>query len=233
MDSEKIGKIIKNIRLEYHLTQQELADKLGVTYQAVSKWENGKNMPDIAILKEISKEFHLDFNELVEGKQTKKKRSIKLSFIILLCLMIAIILGVIIYLKPQDTDFEFKTLSSNCTNFNISGSIAYNQEKSHIYISEVDYCGGNDTTIYEKIECSLYETDGTTETKIDSYESQSASTLEEFLKQITFHVDNYASTCKEYTNASIFLQVTAIDKENNNVSYRIPLNLESLCSTES
>ena len=55
MDQEKIGNIIKELRKKNNLTQQNLADQLGVTYQAVSKWENGKNIPDIAILKEISK----------------------------------------------------------------------------------------------------------------------------------------------------------------------------------
>lgn len=41
MDQEKIGKLIKEIRKKHHLTQNALATKYGVTYQAVSKWENG------------------------------------------------------------------------------------------------------------------------------------------------------------------------------------------------
>ena len=52
MEQEKIGKFIKKIRVDNGLTQKDLADKLGVTYQAVSKWENGKNIPDIMILKQ-------------------------------------------------------------------------------------------------------------------------------------------------------------------------------------
>ena len=53
MNQEKIGSLIKKIRKENNLTQQDFAKKYGVTYQAVSKWENGKNIPDIALLKEI------------------------------------------------------------------------------------------------------------------------------------------------------------------------------------
>ena len=49
MDQEKIGNFIKEIRKKNNLTQKDLADKYNVTYQAVSKWENGKNMPDIWI----------------------------------------------------------------------------------------------------------------------------------------------------------------------------------------
>ena len=49
MNQEKVGKFIKKLRIDNNLTQAEFADKLGVTYQAVSKWENGKNVPDIAL----------------------------------------------------------------------------------------------------------------------------------------------------------------------------------------
>ena len=62
MDQEKIGKIIKEIRKNNNLTQADLANKYNVTYQAVSKWENGKNIPDISILKQMSKDFNIDIN---------------------------------------------------------------------------------------------------------------------------------------------------------------------------
>ena len=58
MDPDKVGKFIKELRKKNNLTQNELADKFGVTYQAVSKWENGKNIPDVSILKEIGKEYN-------------------------------------------------------------------------------------------------------------------------------------------------------------------------------
>ena len=60
MEQEKIGKFIKKLRKENNLTQKDLADKYGVTYQAVSKWETGKNIPDISLLKEISKDFNVN-----------------------------------------------------------------------------------------------------------------------------------------------------------------------------
>ena len=45
MNQENIGKYIKKLRKENNLSQEKLADKLGVTYQAVSKWERGLNLP--------------------------------------------------------------------------------------------------------------------------------------------------------------------------------------------
>ena len=64
MDQEKVGRFIKEIRVKNNLTQKEFSEKLGVTFQAVSKWENGKNIPDISLLKEISRMFNVEINEI-------------------------------------------------------------------------------------------------------------------------------------------------------------------------
>ena len=72
MDQNKIGNFIKSIRLDNNLTQKSFADKFGVTYQAVSKWENGKNIPDISILKQICDEYNIDINEILNGEKKKK-----------------------------------------------------------------------------------------------------------------------------------------------------------------
>ena len=53
MDQKRIGNLIKELRKKNNLTQEKFAEKYGVTYQAVSKWENGKNIPDISLLKQI------------------------------------------------------------------------------------------------------------------------------------------------------------------------------------
>ena len=74
---EQIGSIIKDIRKKNNLTQNEFASILGVTFQAVSKWENDKSIPDITILKDISNKFNVDLNYLISGKKVNiNKRSI-------------------------------------------------------------------------------------------------------------------------------------------------------------
>ena len=56
MDQEKIGKFIQKLRKEKELTQQELANKLNVTDRAVSKWETGRGLPDLSIIKTLCEE---------------------------------------------------------------------------------------------------------------------------------------------------------------------------------
>ena len=74
MNQEKIAKLIKKIRKDNNLTQKELANKLNVTFQAVSKWETSKSTPDVDTLKRISDLYNIDINDLLSGVSTKKKR---------------------------------------------------------------------------------------------------------------------------------------------------------------
>ena len=69
MNQEKIGNFIANKRKEKNMTQQELADKLGVTDRAIGNWENGRRMPDISIMKELCDVLDITINELIEGKE--------------------------------------------------------------------------------------------------------------------------------------------------------------------
>ena len=68
MNQEKIGKFIAEKRKSKNLTQEEFAEKLGVSSKSVSRWENGKCMPDLSLLIPISKELDISINELMSGE---------------------------------------------------------------------------------------------------------------------------------------------------------------------
>ncbi len=68
MDQIKIGKFIKECRSKNNLTQSQLAEKLGITDRAVSKWENGRAMPDSAIMLDLCKELGITVNDLLSGE---------------------------------------------------------------------------------------------------------------------------------------------------------------------
>ena len=61
---------IKSIRSTQGLTQQQFADKLCVTRQAVSNWENDKNLPDIEMIISISETFDISLDELIKGEKS-------------------------------------------------------------------------------------------------------------------------------------------------------------------
>ena len=73
MDQEKIGKFIATCRKEQKLTQEQLAEKLGITYKAVSKWECGKGLPDASIMMELCKILKITVNDLLSGEKVKEK----------------------------------------------------------------------------------------------------------------------------------------------------------------
>jgi len=73
MDQEKIGKFIAELRKEKNMTQQELADKLGVTDRAISHWENGRRLPDYSLLKDLCDTLSITINELFLGEKISDK----------------------------------------------------------------------------------------------------------------------------------------------------------------
>lgn len=69
MNQEKIGKFILELRTGKKMTQQELADKLNITDKAVSKWENGRCMPDLELIKPLCEILGVTINELLSGEK--------------------------------------------------------------------------------------------------------------------------------------------------------------------
>ena len=73
MDLVKIGDFLKQLRKEKGLTQEELAEKMGVARRTVSRWETGNNMPDLDILIELSDLYETDLREILSGERKSGK----------------------------------------------------------------------------------------------------------------------------------------------------------------
>lgn len=69
-DTTMIGKKIKQARIDQNMTQMNLADAMGVSYQAVSNWERGNSMPDISKLADLCRALHISVNELLGIEST-------------------------------------------------------------------------------------------------------------------------------------------------------------------
>lgn len=70
MEQVKTGKFIAKKRKELNLTQEQLAERLGVSNKTISKWETGKCMPDYAVVKNLCEELKVSVSELMDGEET-------------------------------------------------------------------------------------------------------------------------------------------------------------------
>lgn len=125
MNQEKIGKFIAECRKKENLTQEQLAEKLNITYKAVSKWECGKGLPDASIMLDLCTILKINVNELLSGEKIKendymnkseenlinlkkqiderKKVLTIISYVILSIIIIAFILNIILNrMLPDD-----------------------------------------------------------------------------------------------------------------------------------
>lgn len=73
MNQLTIGKFISQKRKEKNLTQEQLAERLGVSNKTISKWETGKCMPDYSIVKSLCEELEITISELMDGEESKEK----------------------------------------------------------------------------------------------------------------------------------------------------------------
>lgn len=124
MEPEKTGYFIKELRGELKMTQKELAEKLGCTDKAISRWETGKGFPDVSYLVDLAQILHVNVNELLLGHRIekdeqkindglivdtlrlsgKKQSRLKLAVLTLLCfLLLAVYYIPVAIMTPSDT----------------------------------------------------------------------------------------------------------------------------------
>ena len=71
MDTKKIGAFLKQCRKEKNLTQEQLAEKFGVSARTVSRWETGINMPDLSVLVQLAEYYDVEMRELLDGERSQ------------------------------------------------------------------------------------------------------------------------------------------------------------------
>ena len=71
MDLKKTGSLLRELRKENNLTQEQLAEKLNVARRTVSRWETGNNLPDLDVLIELADFYDMDIRELIDGERKK------------------------------------------------------------------------------------------------------------------------------------------------------------------
>ena len=142
MDSRKVGKLISTLRKEKNLTQQELANTLGVSSKTISKWETGNGLPDISFLKKVSEIFGITIEELLEGTLNNKKNKNKINkknllFIIISLITIILILTILIIYNHNNKEED----TNNCTVIRTYyiDNIGKSNDENYLYITVHEY----------------------------------------------------------------------------------------------
>ena len=79
MDQIKIGAFLRELRKEKNLSQEQLAERFGVSSRSVSRWENGNTMPDISIMIELADYYEVDLRELLSGERKSENMNNELK----------------------------------------------------------------------------------------------------------------------------------------------------------
>ena len=130
----KLGNYLKEYRKKNNMTQQNLADKLFVTKQAVSKWETERGTPDLETLTDISKLINVSVDELLDVKNDTKKKKYKgrvLWFLVITALFLIVVISLVVFLiSNQNNKIEQKPLVF------LNGPESENIEVGSSYIEE-------------------------------------------------------------------------------------------------
>ena len=112
MNAKTTGEFILQKRKEKNLTQAELADLLGVTNKAVSRWETGEGFPDVTMLPQIATVLGTTVDEILNGKSNPRSKSISYNFYPLSVILSTIILlsGIIAVYLVNNTFYELVSL---------------------------------------------------------------------------------------------------------------------------
>ena len=161
MDQDKIGKFIKQLRIEKELSQYQLADMVPISRQAVSKWERGESIPDSSTLIRLSDIFNVTINELLAGKHLKdnsikqlenttlsilddsnnKSRRIKRNFRISVIIITTLLLSFLSYYFINSyNSTKVYTITGNGENFKIRDGIYLTTKgKNYIKLGNIKY----------------------------------------------------------------------------------------------
>lgn len=241
MDNEKIGNLIADLRKKQGLTQQELGDKVGVGFRAVSKWERGITLPDITIINELSKILGISSDELLTGELKKKedkeiknepkKKNQRILITASIIAAIIIIFTVLFIYNNNNKTYTYNMLSTEENDYYIDGKVIFNQDNISITTNKIYFRDLNFAeTIIRNYEYSLITEDEVIFGYgfIDSIQLvDSPVSIKELLKTITISFDGKTKLPKEtITKNNLKLTFKFLDEENNEITKEIIIKLK-------
>lgn len=250
MDQNKIGKFIEKARKARHLTQQQLADILGVSNTAISKWEHGNNLPDISMLEPLSIALKVEMLDLLTAQssthtkvskkcaQQRKNKSIRFILIVITLILFILTTNFITYHNCNkiterilSEQIQVYKISSNNIDYVVEGYIIFNNKENLVYIEKIAFQGLENHNIdYTKIkEVNYYlELNGYKIFKQTSHIEEKTTTLNNIFKQ--FKGNSYKNDNKYLNSNTNFEKATFVihlnNKERDRYEISVPIILE-------
>lgn len=244
--NNKTGQLIEKYRKEKNLTQVELAEKLGVSKSAISKWENGNNLPDITLLEPLSEILGIDklllFTSEYEAKeeanektkQVKKKDIFKIITISILFIFSIAFTNYISYklykhklsiLESQETSvYRFYSTDEE---YYVNGYIIFQNGESTILFDQLKQQKKNERSIKDKIKSIEMYMFVKNKEVITSYKEIENNDINQSLHQlITDNNKDKHVKIKEKELKDIFLRIS-INKDKSVVTKDIKLEISN------
>ena len=234
MDQVKIGKLIAKLRKEKGLTQQQLGEKVNVGDRAVSKWERGISLPDIAIINELSEILGITSDELLKGELNKvdseipnKKFNYKLLLLLIPILIIIFIAVIYINNKADGDVYILQTMDQK---YYVDGKLTITDNELLIFINRITFENYSfNQTIVKNYEYMLLSSNKIIckrgNIKLDNL-LFSPLIVRDFLK--TFTVDYKSEkpdNIDEILNNNLILKFIFVDENNNRIEKEIKIKI--------
>ena len=166
----------------------------------------------------MSEDFNISIEELLSGETTEIKplttKRKKIHIIGLAIDIVALLTLIVMLLLQHNSTYHFRKITSPSNDFNITGSIAYDDKKTSIYISNIEYTGTEEEKSYKQIECSIYQ-------KLTDYELN-------LINEISFNLEKLENNNKSFSSDSFYLLITVTDTNDRETIFKVPLFLSKV-----
>lgn len=248
MDQRKIGKLIEKYRKQKKLTQKELANRLGVSNTAVSKWETGNNLPDISMLEPLSDVLEVDILELLKSQKSshedtskkfvkvKKHKLYKVILFIIAFISTICITNTITYSKANYKLTNYKKKETEVYSIStpvdsdiyLSGYIIFN-DKNNLVILEQLMIADEEKIDIEKVKeisISILVNDEILLSRKKTLKKEICKNINEVLLELNNRIYKPTVNLKERKNdeLSISIEIFYKNNESTNIHSKIILN---------
>lgn len=234
MNQEKIGKFIALKRKEKNMTQEELAERLGVNNRTISRWENGNYMPDLSLLKTLSEELGVSLTELLNGEETRgddkvnktlentiaysnekiRKNKRRFLMVILILIIIIFLLLLFFFIRNYNSNLSYTFKGESDNFFFDNGLVTFSKDKGYIQMSNFKIKDGFNT---DKVSSFKMEILFDNEVWADIYwDNNDKESLDEVFKTMRFgEVASFNQDCSVGCTTDSFSRSNKDDFPNN------------------